>query len=209
MLGAGGHASVLAEICLGLNRPIIAVVAPEQNIERSIFLGMEQLTQDSQVMQYSPEEVELVNGIGSMPGSDLRKSLASAFSELGYQFATIVSAAANVSSMAKLSEGVQILPGSTVNAGVTVGEHSIINSGSVVEHDCFVESFVSIAPGSTICGGVTLGHGVHIGPNAVVAQGVQIGANALIGAGSSVVRSVKSCTKILPAKIIKLDGNPE
>lgn len=200
ILGGGGHAGVLAEICIEQGREILAIASPEPILARQIFQGLTHLSSDEEVAEFSAEDVELVNGVGGLPGSDLRKQLASKFSKLGYRFATLVSTSAIVSRTAILSEGVQVLPRAIINTGASVGMHSIINSGSVVEHDCLVESFVHIAPSATICGGTVIGEGAVIGPNSVVAQGLNIGSHSIVGAGTSVVRSVRTYSKVLPAR---------
>lgn len=199
ILGGGGHSSVLAEMCLNEGREILAVVSPEPALTRQIFQGIRHITNDEEVLELSATDVELVNGVGGLPGSELRKQLASKFSELGYRFASIVSPSAIVSCTAKLGEGVQVFPGATINAGASVGKHSIINSCSLVEHDCIVESFVHIAPRASVCGGTVVRQGAHLGPGSVVGQGVDVGVNSIVGAGASVVRSLGSYSKVLPA----------
>ena len=200
ILGGGGHASVLAEICIEQGRQILAVVSPESILERRTYQGLPHITNDDEILQFSAHDVELVNGIGGLPGSDLRKQVAAKFSVLGYRFATIVASSAVVSRTAKLAEGVQVLPRATVNAGALIGTHSIVNSCSLVEHDCRIESFVHIAPSATICGGTTIGEGAQIGPGSVVAQGLNIGKYSIIGAGASVVRCIDNYTKVVPAR---------
>lgn len=202
ILGGGGHASVLAEICIEQGRQILAVVSPEPMLARQIFQGLRHITNDDEVLQIPVNDVELVNGIGGLPGSDLRKQLAAKFSDLGYRFATLVSSSAIVSRTAKLAEGVQVLPRATINAGASVGAHSIINSCSLVEHDCCVESFVHIAPSAIICGGTVVREGAQIGPSSVLAQGLDIGVYSVVGAGTSVVRSLDSYSQVLPARTV-------
>lgn len=203
ILGGGGHASVLAEICIEQGRQILAVVSPEPALTRQIFQGLRHFTNDDEVLQFSVHEIELVNGVGGLPGSELRRQLAAKFSELGYRFATIVSPSAIVSSTASLGEGVQVLTRATINTGASVGAHSVINSCSLIEHDCTVESFVLVAPSATICGGAIVRDGAQIGPCSVVAQGVDIGAYSVVGAGASVVRSLDRYSKVLPARTPK------
>ena len=199
ILGGGGHASVLAEICIEQGRQILAVASPEPLLARQIFQGLRHIT-DDEVLKISVNDVELVNGIGGLPGSHLRKQVAVKFSKLGYRFATLVSSSAIISRTVKLDEGVQVLPRATINTGVSVGAHSIINSCSLVEHDCSVESFVHLAPSATICGGTVVREGAQIGPCAVVTKGLEIGAYSVVGAGASVVRTLDSYSKVLPAR---------
>ena len=200
ILGGGGHASVLAEICIEQGRQVLAVVSPEPLLSRPAFRGLSHIHSDDDVLVFPVDDVELVNGVGGLPGSELRKTLTSKFSRVGYRFAKVVSPAAMVSKTVKLTEGVQVMPRATINAGASIGRHSIINSCSLLEHDSIVEDFVHIAPGATICGEAVIREGAQIGPNSVIAQGLEIGAYSVVGAGSSVVRSLPNYSKVLPAK---------
>jgi len=199
ILGGGGHASVLADICLQQGREIMAVVSPDVISARSVFRGIKRLERDTDVLSFAPKTVELVNGIGNIPGSDLRRQLARKFSELGYRFRNVIASSSLVSEFAVIDEGAQVLPGAIINSGAILGPHSIVNSGAVVEHDCVIEEYVHVGPNSTICGGACIGAGSIIGPSAVVAMGLNIGKMTIIGAGASVVRSVGNSKKLIPA----------
>jgi UDP-perosamine 4-acetyltransferase len=66
----------------------------------------------------------------------------------------------------------------------------ILNTASVVDHDCVVGDHVHLSPGARLGGGVTVGRGSHIGMGAIVIQGLRIGAGALVAAGAVVLRDV-------------------
>ena len=55
----------------------------------------------------------------------------------------------------------------------------IVNTGAIVEHDCYVGDHVHIASGAVLAGGVVVGEGAHVGASASVRQGVRIGPGAL------------------------------
>ena len=209
ILGAGGHASVLVELCLEQNRSILALISPEPDLNRKIFQGLRHFSDDKAVLDFSPNDVELIIGFGGVRGSELREKFDQRYSSFGYRFATLVSRSALISRTATLSEGVQVLPRAVINAGALVGRQSIINSGSIVEHDCIVENFVHVAPNATICGGTTIRQGVQVGPNCVIAQGLEIGAYSIIGAGASVVRSMNRFSRAMPQKTIKTSWKVE
>ena len=99
-----------------------------------------------------------------------------------------------------LGTGSQILHGSVIQVGTTIGKHCIINTAASVDHDCVLEDFSFIGPNATLCGGVEIGEGTFIGAGAVVLPHVKIGKNCIIGAGSVV-------TKNLPNGITAY-GNP-
>ena len=201
IIGAGGHASVLAETLLTEGRQIIAVVSPEIIMDSSPFAGINRLTTDESLLTtYSPEQVELVNGMGATPGNDLHFRLFNYFSEHGYYFVSVVSPNATVCKSAQLADGVQIMAGAIVQTNAIVGMNCIINSGAIIEHDCCIGAHNHIAPSATLSGGVITESQVHVGTGACVIQGIKIGNKSVIGAGCSVVRDVPAMQVIIPAR---------
>lgn len=190
MVGGGGHASVLVDMLKCQGRDILAVVSPDELNGRSAFAGLTHLRSDEDVLQFSPEEVRIVVGIGILPGSDLKEKMTTFFAKRGYEFETVVSDQAYVSPFAKLSSGVQVFANAVVNAGVVVGSHSIINSGAVVEHDSDIGQYNHIAPGAIICGQVKSGRSVFFGAGSVVVQNTYLARNSVVGAGATVTRSL-------------------
>ena len=200
MLGAGGHAAVLAEILLEQKQPLIAVVAPDPIPANSPLAGLKQIASDEQLLStYTPQEVELVNGLGSIPDNNLRWKLFEFFSAKGYRFASVISPKANLSNYLDLAEGVQIMMGAQVQTNASIGKNTIINTGAIVEHDCKIGAHNHLAPGVTLSGSVITASQVHIGTGASVIQNIQIDEQAVIGAGATVVRDVPAQQKIIPA----------
>ncbi|AZQ11112.1 acetyltransferase [Shewanella khirikhana] len=196
LIGGGGHASVLADILIGQGREILAIICPDDISSKVVFAGIPHFTEDVDVERFNKTEVFLVNGIGSLPGSNLRFKVHMSFKRLGYTFMTVVSSNAIVSEFAVLAEGVQVMPGCIVNTNVTVGEATILNSGSIIEHDCKIGKHNHVAPGVVLSGSVITEDFVHIGTGAQVIQGIQIREHALVGAGATVTKNLES-NKIL------------
>lgn len=200
LIGGGGHASILADILLGQGRTIGAIISPDDLSSRPIFTGIPQLHSDQDIHRYSPQEVELVNGIGMLPRSDLKKKLNNFYLDAGYRFATVISDSAEVSPNAKLSDGVQILSQALIQTGAVIGPHTIINSRALVEHDCKIGSYNHAAPGALICGQVETGTNVYIGAGAVIFQNLIIGDNSIIGAGTTLNTSLPQDSITYPAR---------
>ncbi|EXJ09756.1 acetyltransferase [Nitrincola nitratireducens] len=200
MLGAGGHASVLMDMLKRLGLELHAVVSPDRIPSTSLLSGITRIeTDELLVNHYSPDQVVLVNGVGSMPGHDVQKKLFLSYSELGYCFLNVVSPQALVSEHVKLGMGVQIMAGAIVQTGAKIGNNSIINSGAIVEHDCIIGSHNHVAPGATLSGGVVTGSSVHIGTGANVIQNITIGDSAIIGAGTTLVKNVGAGQRVIPS----------
>ncbi len=201
-IGAGGHAAVLMDILIQQGRNIIGIVSPKKD-ERSIFSGVDWYTNDEDVLKFDCSDVKLVNAVGSIPGQKLRYQLTNYYKKLGYEFETVISDHAIVSSNATLLEGTQVMHGAIINSGSEIGAYTIINTGAIVEHDCNIGSENHIAPGVTISGGVTTGNQVHLGIGSSVIQSVTIGDNSVVGAGATITRSIGSNAICYPAPIVK------
>lgn len=203
LLGAGGHAKVLLEVLHSSGADIRGVVSPELESQgMTSWRGVDVLGNDDAVLAFAASSVQLVIGIGSLPGGagNVRVRLYERFVSAGYTFATVIHPFTAVSPDAKLSSGVQVMAGSVIQADTTIGDNSIINSRSSIDHDCVIGKHCHIAPGVTICGGVTVGDGVHVGTGANVIQGITLGENCIIGAGITVRRNVPAGMKFLGTK---------
>ncbi|MGR5287479.1 acetyltransferase [Vibrio maritimus] len=207
MIGGGGHASVLVDILLSQGRDILAVISPEDIYQRSVFHGIPHLSLDKDVLRYDKDQVLLVNGIGVMPRSSLKRRVNQHFLSLGYQFETVVADSASVSPFSDIESGAQILPMAVVQSGATVGCHSIINTGALVEHDCQIGEYNHIAPKATLCGQVETKENVYVGAGSIVIQGVVIGEGAIVGAGAVVTALLKKNTIAYPARMISKSLN--
>lgn len=183
MIGAGGHASVLADILLSQGREICAVIAPFDIKISSIFDGIPRYENDTDILIFNKDSVVLVNGIGMMPFNGQREKVGKYFSGLGYVFEKVISNSAVVSPNAVIEQGAQILHAAVIQIDVRIGENCIINTGAIIEHNCIVGDYCHIAPGTTICGGTTVKRNVFIGAGATVIQGISIESDSIIGAG--------------------------
>lgn len=106
---------------------------------------------------------------------------------------------------AVFGEGLQVMPAAIVHNDVEMGLQCLINTRSLVEHDCVLEDGVEIGPGAVLCGRVHVGAGTWIGANATVRPRVRIGPNTIIGAGSVVVADIpgNSVAFGVPARVIR------
>jgi sugar O-acyltransferase (sialic acid O-acetyltransferase NeuD family) len=194
ILGGGGHAKVLIE---GLKRLEVEIIGiADGAIAGDAPFGLTVIGDDNAVFEYDIDEVALVNGVGSLPGDLRRRKLWRKFEDQGYRFAAVVHPDAMVAADVEWGSGVQIMAGAIIQPGTRIGTHSIINTGSRVDHDCIIGSDVHIAPGATLSGGVQVGDGAHIGTGAVVIQSVAIGAGSVLAAGAIVVTEVEKGERV-------------
>ena len=200
LLGSGGHAKVLLGILRRCDFQMLGVTDPARTAGDE-WLGCDILGGDSAVEAFSPLQVALVNGIGSLPcDGGVRRKLYDGFKAKGYGFQTVIDPSAFIAEDVRLAAGTQVMAGVIIQVGVQIAENAIINSGAVIEHDCRIGRHVHIAPGAVISGGVEIGDDVHIGTGAVVIQGIRIGNGSVVGAGSVVARDVGSRQIVYPPR---------
>ena len=196
VIGSGGHGKVLIEALKEYQCEIVGIVDP-QEVLGSKVLGVEVIGDDLAVFNFNPVDVELICGIGTVPGNTIRTRILGNFLKHGYSFATVIDKGAIVKSSCLLEKGVQIMSRAVIQTNAVIQRNVIINTGSIVEHDSVVGENSHIATGSMICGGVTIGKNTHICAGSVISHGVAIGDNCVIGAGSVVYRDVADNTKYI------------
>lgn len=200
LVGASGHARVLADLILAGGGWLLGVVDRDA-APGDWHFGLALLGDDDALAAYPPEVVDLALGIGAMLGSGLRTSVLTRLGGLGYAFPALVHPHACLARAVQLDAGVQVMAGAVVQTGCRLGAHVIVNTRASLDHDCMLAEHAHIAPGAVLCGNVLVGAGAIIGPGAVVARGVRIGAGAVVGAGASVVRDVPEGARLIPAAL--------
>lgn len=193
IIGGGGHAKVLAEALLRVDQKILGFTDPDASA--TLFEGIPHLGTDAIIFDHRPEDILLVNGLGSVGDNSARQAIFSTFTAKAYRFAQVIHPNAIVSSIdVETGQGCQILAGAVINPGARLSDNVLINSRVVVEHDCQIGEHVHVSPGAVICGDCTVGEMAYIGASATLKQGVSIGDGAVIAAGAVVIHDVPSHT---------------
>ncbi len=204
IIGAGGHGRVVADALIESGKTVIGFTDSDSSRWGSSCLGIKILGGDAEIAKFSPDEIFLANGIGSVGLPQLRQQIFERWKEKQFQFATIIHPAAFVSAHAVIAEGSQIMAGAVIQCGVRVGDNVIVNTGVNIDHDCVIAQHSHLAPGVTLSGGVSVGSRSHIGTGAVFIQGIKLGKDCLVAAGSVVIGSHDDGVKLagVPAKAI-------
>lgn len=204
IIGAGDHAKVLLDILLEQDVTVIGLT--DKNISKgNCIYGVSVIGDDSEILKYETDEIELVNGIGSVGNTSIRQKVFSSLKEKGYGFRSVIHESSIISKRTKLGEGVQLLAGTIVNTEAEIGDNTIINTKTSIDHGCVIGKHCHIAPGCSFSGCVKVGDGTHIGTGTSIIQGINIGKNVLIGAGSLVIHNIDDNEKAfgIPARVQK------
>lgn len=207
ILGAGGHSRVLIDTLQILSAQIIGITDPDTSLHGQCIMGIPVLGNDDLVLEYPPEQIRLINGLGMIDRSDKRQQIYELFRQRGYKFASVIHPTAIISGNAHIEEGVQVMAGTVVQGSSSIAANSIINTRACIDHDCMIGKHVHIAPGVTISGGVTIGEGTLVGTGATIIQGVRIGSDCIVAAGAVVVRDVPDGATVMgvPAREVEED----
>lgn len=174
ILGAGGHAHVVADIIRAEGNEIIAFL--DDDLTQEDCGGL--------ISEYQKfGEYYFVIGIGD---AEMREKL----SKLNLKWHTAIHPSAVVSSSAIIGEGTVIMPNAVINARTIIGKHSIINTGAIVEHDNHIGDYVHVSVGANLGGTVTIGNKTWIGIGSVIRNNVSICDSVYIGSGSNVIKDI-------------------
>ncbi|WP_423818739.1 acetyltransferase [Salinimicrobium sp. TIG7-5_MAKvit] len=157
------------------------------------YLGFEA----SENFEFWDKEFNCILGIGD---NTIRRQAAELFLAKDKEILNICHPKAAISGYFEQGSGNYIAANVTVNPFARIGDYCILNTGSIIEHDCVIGNSIHIAPGAVLAGGVKIGNNSFVGANAVIKEGIEVGENVIIGAGAVVIRDVANNAKII--------GNP-
>jgi len=202
LIGAGGHAKVVATLAHATGRRFAGVCDPFLAACGVLkWRGLPVLGDDTALIRFTPDNFQLVLGIGIVSGSVLRIERHKALTLLGYRFPKLIHPAALVDESVTIGEGAQIMAGVVLQPDVRIGQNAIINTGATIDHDCKIGDHTHIAPGAVLCGGVCVGDGTLIGASATVLPNVKIGHCCRVAAGSTLARDLPDTGLYVPHRL--------
>ena len=202
LIGAGGHARVVAEALAAQSVVLAGHIAPQADETGmlAVYLG-----DDSVLAAMAAQGFGFALGLGFVDaaGAVRRRALLAQLHALSAQLVSVVHPAAILSPSVTLGEGCFVAAGAIVGTRSRIGRGAIINSGAIVDHDGEIGENCHIATGARLAGGLRLGRDVLIGAGAVLRQGLAVGDGAVVGAGAVVLRPVAAGTQVIgnPARV--------
>ncbi len=200
IIGAGGHAKVIADIlhCQGVK--VLGFVDDNPNLVGQTILGLPVVGLIGHWANFEPSSVIL--GIGSNAARRAVAERLETSAELPW--ITAIHPSAIIAKSVRIGNGTVIMAGAVINPDTVLGQHVIINTASSVDHDCTIGSYVHIAPGTHVAGGVSIGSEAFLGIGTSVIPNRKIGENAIIGAGAVVISDIPpNVTAVgVPAKVL-------
>lgn len=193
ILGAGGHARVVADICRSIGRVVEGFLdpglEPGTSVDGMPVLGSDERLTDSDFV--GAHEFGL--GIGD---SRLRCEVGRRVLDAGGTLPALTHERSVVAPDVVIGFGSVLMAGAIVNTGAELGAFVVVNTGASVDHDCRLDEGTHVGPGVHLAGAVRSGRIAEIGIGASVVQGISIGDGAIVGAGATVIRDVPPDTTV-------------
>jgi sugar O-acyltransferase (sialic acid O-acetyltransferase NeuD family) len=121
------------------------------------------------------------------------------------EFASAIHPSTQIGKNVTIGKGVAIMAGVIVNSSTYIGDFTILNTNSSIDHDGNMGNFSSLAPKATVGGNVIIGNYSAISIGATIKHGVKIGEHCIIGAGAVLLKDCEDNLIMygIPAKIIR------
>ena len=200
ILGAGGHATSVANVADSAGYDVIAFVDKDKAGQK--LLGRDVVAEFTGIENWC--NLFLAIAIGDNFSREyVYKDLLLRGSPL--KFPTLVHTSATISEYAKIDIGTVVMPGALVGPNSLVGKFCLLNTRSSIDHDTTMMDFSSLAPGAITGGGVSIGQRSNIGIGGTLINGIAIGNDTIVGAGSLLNRNLPSNVVAYgnPAKIVR------
>lgn len=203
IIGAGGHAKVIADIIQKSNDKLIGFLDDNLPKETIVIKNYKIIGNFNDRFSISAEnkDVEFVIALGD---NNKRKEIANSSN---IKFYTAIHPSAQIGLDVNIEQGTVVMANTVINSAAKIGKHCIINTGSIIEHDNIIENFVHISPNAALGGTVKIGETTHIGIGAVVKNNIKVCENCIIGAGSVVVKDMVEEGVYIGTPARKREGN--
>jgi sugar O-acyltransferase (sialic acid O-acetyltransferase NeuD family) len=204
ILGAGGHAKVVADIVRLQGHEVAGFLDDNEELIGRIVSGVTVLDRITAYQKYPFDK--LIFGIGN---NRIRQKIhTQIFSDIAdKQWFTAIHPRSIVADSVTINVGTVVMAGAVINADTVIQQHVIVNTGATIDHDNIVQSYAHIAPGVNLAGGVRIETGALIGIGSCVIPLRTIGAWATVGAGATVIHDVPQEQTVIgtPAHPVLLD----
>lgn len=182
IIGAGGHGKVIADNAIKNGYTDICFVDDKAT---GACMGFPIIGSCNDLEILNDGNTDFIIGIGN---NAARRTIAETYN---VNWVSIIHPSAQIAFNAEISKGTVVMANAVVNACAKIGEHCIINTAAIIEHDNIIEDYVHISPNAALGGTVLIGSLTHVGIGATVKNNTDICSNCTIGAGAVVVKNIK------------------
>ena len=181
IIGAGGHGKVVADNAPKNGYTEISFV---DDFETGSCLGIPIVGKNADVEMLNDGKTDFIIGIGD---NAIRKQIAERYD---VPWTALIHPSAQIATNVSIGKGSVVMAGAVINPCAAVGDHCIINTCAVIEHDNVIENYAHVSPNAALGGTVRVGECSWIGLGASVLNNISICENCIIGAGNVVIRNI-------------------
>ena len=205
ILGAGGHAKVVAETAISSGVASSVVFLDDRCKGPDAcppFLGCSVIGPLALALQADARS-QFDAAVVAIGHAATRLRWIHQLQAAGFNLPVLIHPTAWVSPSAQLGPGSVFFAQVAVNAQASIGKGVILNTGCSVDHDAQISDAVHICPGARLAGEVQVGPRSWIGIGASVIQQVCIGSDVTVGAGAAVIGDLPDGVTVVgvPARV--------
>jgi len=186
IVGAGGHACVIADIAIktGLYEKIEFL----DDVERKNDMGIPVVGKIFEIEKHLKNS-DFFIGIGNCK---IRNEIQEKIIALGGSIATLIHPNAVIGSFVEIGVGTAVMAGAVINPCVKIGKGVIVNTSSSIDHNCVIGDYSHISVGAHLAGTVTIGTRTWIGIGSTISNNLSVCDDCMIGAGAVVVKDIEN-----------------
>jgi sugar O-acyltransferase (sialic acid O-acetyltransferase NeuD family) len=200
IIGAGGHAKVVAEAARLAGWSVLGFVDEINDVSgQRDFFGANLWANTAAAIAANGEPADWFVAIGN---NVARAQKILQMQESGMSLATIIHPTAVVSKHSRVGQASFVAALAHLGPDSVVGDGVIVNTSASVDHDCIVENFAHLSPRCVLGGHAYIGSRAWVGMGAVVRDRARIGADCVVGAASLVLHEAAAGEVVvgIPAK---------
>ena len=200
IFGAGGHAKSALDILID-NEENLEITVVDKGATEAI-LGFQVLPESALFEKAEDGKIFFHIAIGD---NTIRRAIAEKCLDYGYFPYSIVSKRAYVSKFAKLGRGTFIGEGVHIGPSASIGDFSIINTHTHIDHDVEIGAYTQLAPGVSVGGSTKLGRNSFVGISTAIIDRLRITDDVIIGSQSLVNKDIVTAGTYLGTPIRLLE----
>ena len=207
IFGASGHGSVVLD-CLEKEGKYNVIGFVDSFKKKGRRQNGYEILGNEYDLPFLMEKFNLFGGIVAIGDNWTRKIITEKIFKIApdFNFISTIHPSATIGKDVTIGRGVAIMPGVIINANCTIGDYTILNTNSSLDHDSRMAMYSSLAPRVCTGANLDLGKCSAICLAANVIESITIKEHTVVGAGSLVIDDIGSHVVAYgsPAKAVRI-----
>jgi sugar O-acyltransferase (sialic acid O-acetyltransferase NeuD family) len=192
LIGGGGHCKSCIDVIEQQGQFEIVGILDVPQKQGETILGYKIIGSDDDCEKLHNAGCVFLITVGQIKTASVRKNIFEKLQSIDAEIVSIVSPHAYISKYANIAKGTIVMHNVVVNAGSSVGQNCILNTGCTIEHDAKIGNHTHVSTGVFVNGDCNIGNEVFIGSNTTIINQIAVGNNVVIGAGSVIVKNINN-----------------